>query len=89
MQAEPQSIDELRQRYTALNEKRIQAEAKLEQATREVERLKLEARTEYGTDDLEELRAKLQAMEADNLLKRRQYQTLLDRIEQDLSDAER
>ncbi|HVL40086.1 MAG TPA: hypothetical protein VM328_11910 [Fimbriimonadaceae bacterium] len=82
---EPQSIEELRKRYEDLSHRKTQAQTRLDMAKQELEKLKAEARERHGTDDLDELRANLQAMEAENLQKRRQYQALLDRIEEELA----
>lgn len=84
-----QSIEQLQQRYEKLHTKKIQTEANLENARKQLEQLKREALEKYGTDDLEELRVKLEAMTTENEKKRRDYQVQLDGIEKDLANVER
>jgi len=83
-----QSIEELRERYASLHERRIEAKTNLENARKRLEELKEQARQEYGTDDLEELKVKLREMEDENERKRSEYQQSLDRIEADLQAVE-
>jgi chromosome segregation ATPase len=83
-----QSIEELTDRYSELNEKRVTAKANAETAETRLEELKQQARKEYDTDDVDELREKLKKMEADNERKRAEYQTSLDSIEESLQKVE-
>src|SRR5688572_30274124 len=86
--SELQSIEQLQQRYSELNTKKIQADTSLKHARDQLAALKKEALEKFGTDDVAELRAKLDAMKADNEEKRRQYQVELDRIETELAEVE-
>ena len=88
MHDEPQDIETLRRRYDELNTKKTRAETLLANAKQELEQLNAEAKTKYGTDDLGELQAKLQEMELENLKRRREYQRLLDSIEEELRKVE-
>ena len=81
---DPQTIEELRTRYEALNTRRIQVTVQLESARTRLAGLQEQAREKYGTDDIEELEAKLEEMRADNEQKRAEYQASLDGIEADL-----
>lgn len=83
-----QSIDELKQRYTVLHERKIKAGATLEHAKEQLEKLQKQARELYGTDDVEALRAKLAAMETENERRRAEYQAELERIETELTAVE-
>jgi hypothetical protein len=83
-----QTIEQLQQRFTLLNTQKIQAETRLKDTNKELERLKSEAREKYGTDDLVQLRAKLQEMKDDNEKKRAEYQAELERIEGELVQVE-
>lgn len=83
-----QSIEELQQRYSKLNTKKIQAETNLENARRQLADLQRQAREKYGTDDLAELKQKLADMQAENEAKRAAYQQDLQRIENELADVE-
>jgi hypothetical protein len=85
---EPQDIETLRRRYEQLSTRKTEAETLLNHAKQELERLKADALAKYGTDDLESLQKKLQEMEEANLRKRREYQKLLDTIEEDLRKVE-
>lgn len=80
-----QSIEDLKARYEALNKRKIQAEANLENARNQLEELKTQARSEFGTDDIEALQKMLTDMQAENERKRAAYQENLDRIEKDLT----
>lgn len=86
--SEPQEITELQARYQKLSTARAKADALMQQASAELERLKREAAAKFGTDDLAELQAKLEAMEQENLKKRREYQKLLDSVEEELRAIE-
>lgn len=83
-----QTMEELQERYRALDKRKTQAETNLENAARQLEALKAEALAQYGTDDLDKLRAKLAAMKADNEEKRKNYQMTLDQIDRELSDVD-
>lgn len=83
-----QSMDELKQRYEKLHRKKIQAEANLDNARKQLEELKEQARKEYGTDDIGALKQKLEQMQAENERRRAEYQQKLDRVESDLSAVE-
>lgn len=85
---EAQNIEELRQRYDDLNQKRIRTDANLQNARKRLEELKEQARKEFGTDDLDELREKLTEMKSENERKRSEYQESLDKIERELSEVE-
>ncbi|HEY4311739.1 MAG TPA: hypothetical protein VGN12_19995 [Pirellulales bacterium] len=83
-----QTIEELQARYQSLNTRKIQAEAHLDNARKQLATLKQEAIREYGTDDLTELREKLTTMKAENEQKRKSYQADLDRIESELAEVD-
>jgi hypothetical protein len=85
---DPQSIEELQKRYSALNKKQIEADTNLKNAEKQLAALQAEAREKYGTDDLAALRQKLADMKAENETKRRDYQAKLDKIETDLAQVE-
>ena len=80
-----QSMEQLQERYRALDKRKTQAETNLENAARQLETLQAEARAQYGTDDLDKLRAKLVAMKIENEEKRKNYQQALDKIDGELS----
>jgi hypothetical protein len=82
--AEQQDIERLKQRFTDLNVKKIQADTKLRESQSRLDELKRQAREQYGTDDLDELKRKLQAMKAENERLRAEYQQHLDGIEAEL-----
>ena len=86
--AAKQSIEELKRRYESLHRKKIQAEANLDNAKKQLEELKAQARKEYGTDDIEALKKKLAQMQAENERRRAEYQQQLDRVESDLKAVE-
>jgi adenosine deaminase len=83
-----QSIDQLQERYQALQERKIKAEAQRDSAKERLEELKKEAREKYDTDDLEELKTKLEQMKAENEKKRAKYQADLDKIDEGLRAVE-
>jgi uncharacterized protein Yka (UPF0111/DUF47 family) len=85
---QPQTIEELRKRYDELNENKITAAANHKTAKKQLDQLKATAKAQWGTDDLDALRKKLSEMEADNDRKRREYQTQLDKIENDLKEVD-
>ena len=86
--AEQQTIEELQQRYQALNTKKIEAQTEFRNAKKRLEQLQEAARKEFGTDDIAELQRKLQEMKDENERKRAQYQEDLDGIEGDLAEIE-
>ena len=81
------SIDELKRQYETLNERKIQAQTQLEEATKQLDTLQKEAVEQFETSDIDELKEKLEQMEAENEQRRRDYQSLLDGIETDLAQA--
>jgi hypothetical protein len=83
-----QTIEQLQQRYQRLNTQKIQAETKLEEAKKQLDKLKSEARQSYGTDDVTELKKKLQEMKDENERRRAAYQADLEKIESDLAAVE-
>lgn len=83
-----QTIQQLQERFQALNKKKIQAETNLDNSRKQLDALQKEAREKYGTDDVAQLRAKLDQMKAENEQKRRTYQADLDRIEGELKAVE-
>jgi hypothetical protein len=85
---EAQTIEQLRGRYEKLNERRIQVQERLDTARRRLKELQEQAAHDYGTADVGELQAKLEAMKAENLRKRAEYQASLDSIEADLARVE-
>jgi hypothetical protein len=84
-----QTIEQLQDRFSKLNTKKIEADRDLKHATEHLESLKKEAREKFGTDDVDELRTKLAAMKAENEEKRKNYQADLDKIEADLASVEK
>jgi hypothetical protein len=83
-----QSIEVLRKRFDALNEKRIAAETNRRSAEEQLEKLRRKARDEYQTDDLSELQMKLREMIANNERLRADYQKHLDGVEAQLAAVE-
>ena len=83
-----QTIEELQARYQKLQQEKIRAETKRENAEQQLSELKAEALETYGTDDIEALKKKLEEMKAENEQKRADYQAHLDKIESDLSEVE-
>ncbi len=83
-----QTIESLTDRYNKLHRRRIEAEANLNTALKQLEDLKKEALEKYGTDDLDALKKKLAEMEAENEKKRAGYQESLDQIESELKRVE-
>jgi len=82
------SIEDLTDEYNRLNERRIQAQTQLDEATKQLESLQEEALEEFGTSDVDELQVKLEQMEAENEKRRSEYQTLLEGIAADLTKVE-
>ncbi|MFP4375713.1 MAG: hypothetical protein ACLFP4_01605 [Spirochaetales bacterium] len=83
------SIEELTERYQALQQKKIRADANRENAQSRLAELKAEAKDLYGTDDVAELEKMLARMENENTERRAAYQQELDAIERDLEAVER
>ncbi|MFP3981780.1 MAG: hypothetical protein ACLFUY_10320 [Desulfobacterales bacterium] len=83
-----QSIEELKKRYENLHRKKIQAEANLDNAKKQLEELKQQARKEYGTDEIEALKKKLAEMQAENERRQSEYQQQLSKVESDLAAVE-
>lgn len=86
---EIQTIEQLRARFTDLNDKKTRATTLLEKAKEELQSLQTQAKEAFGTDDLEKLEQMLQAMERDNEVKRLDYQQLLDSIDNELKEVDR
>ena len=82
------TIEQLQQKYQALNTRRIEADANLKNAKKQLNQLKQEARDKYGTDDLAALRTRLDDMRNENEAKRRAYQAELERIQTALDAVE-
>lgn len=88
MSSDKQSIDELRERFESLKDKRTTAQADLRNVEEQLDRLKAQAREKYGTDDLEKLEKELERMRAENERKRAEYQAHLDGIDEKLGALE-
>ena len=86
---EDRSIEQLKEQYEKLNRRKIQTETQLATANAQLEELLQEAESEFGTSDGAELKKKLAKMEDENSKNRREYQTLLDKIEADLAAIEK
>lgn len=82
------SIEELTNEYERLNERKIQAQTQLDEATNRLRELQEEAEKEFGTSDVEQLQAKLEQMESENERRRQEYQELLEGIASDLEKIE-
>ena len=85
---EIQTLEQLSQRYSSLNDQRIRAQTNLENAQAELAKLEQQALEAFGTSDLEELKNKLQTMESENQKRMVEYQRHLDSIESDLAKVE-
>lgn len=83
-----QSIEELANRYSKLNEMRIRAESDLKHAEDQLKKLKDEAMAAWKTDDLATLENMLAEMQESNERKRREYQAHLDEIESKLKQID-
>ena len=81
-------IEQLKKRHKELEEKKITAEANLNNAGRLLDELKREAKSKYATDDPAQLQKKLQEMKAENESKRAQYQKHLEEIQTKLAQVE-
>lgn len=86
--SDSQTIEELRQRYDELNQRKIVFQTKRDTALEQLDQLKKSALEQYGTDDVKELQKKLEAMKKENELQRSKYQDSLDQIESSLSEIE-
>ncbi|MEO2018156.1 MAG: hypothetical protein ABGZ53_27705 [Fuerstiella sp.] len=82
------SIDDLKGEYERLNERKIQAQTQLEEATKQLGALQKEAIAEFETSDIDELKSKLEQMEAENEQRRSDYQELLEQISGELAKVE-
>jgi hypothetical protein len=82
------SIDDLKGEYERLNERKIQAQTQLEEATKQLEALQKEAIADFETSDIDELKSKLAQMEAENEQRRSDYQELLEKISGELAKVE-
>ena len=81
-------IEQLKKRHKDLEEKKITAEANLNNASKLLDELKREAKAKYATDDPAQLQKKLQDMKAENDRKRAGYQKHLEEIESRLVQVE-
>lgn len=81
-------IEQLKKRHKDLEEKKITAEANLNNASKLLEELKREAKSKYATDDPAQLQKKLQEMKAENERKRAEYQKHLEEIQARLAQVE-
>jgi chromosome segregation ATPase len=82
-------IEQLKKRHKDLEEKKITAEANLNNASKLLDELQREARDKYSTDDPAQLQKKLQEMKAENERKRADYQKHLEEIQAKLAAVER
>jgi septal ring factor EnvC (AmiA/AmiB activator) len=83
------SIEQLKEQYEKLNERKIETKTELKRAEEDLATLQKDADQEFGTHDVAELREKLNTMEAENKKNRLEYQKLLDKIETDLAKVEK
>ncbi len=83
------SIEQLKEQYEKLNERKIETKTELKRAEEDLATLQEDADQEFGTHDVAELREKLNTMEAENKKNRLEYQKLLDKIETDLAKVEK
>ena len=83
--SESQTIEQLQARDEGLNEQKIKVSAQREHALQRLEELKTQAKQQYGSDDIEQLALKLKEMKSRNEEMRSQYQSSLDKIDQDLA----
>lgn len=88
MTTDDMNIKELGERFEKLKKKRIQAETKLDESTKELEKLRKEALETFGTDDVDQLEAKLNKMKAENDRKRTEFEKQLGDVEQKLEQVE-
>jgi predicted nucleic acid-binding Zn-ribbon protein len=82
------TIEELKNEFNALNERKIQTKTQLDEANNQLKKLQDEAVAEFETSDIKELEAKLKQMEEENEKRRREYQDLLDGISAELKQIE-
>lgn len=83
-----QTIEQLTQRYSELNVKRIQTETDLKHAEQQLSKLKEEAKVNWGTDDINALGGILDEMRKSNEKKLTDYQQHLDEIEAKLKEID-
>lgn len=83
-----QEIEQLKQRYEALRDKKSKTEGELKSKQQQLEDLQKQARDTWGTDDVTALEAKLEQMKRDNEDARRKYQESLDSIEAKLNEVD-
>lgn len=81
------SIEKLTERFQTLHQQKIEANAHLQNAQKQMSELKAQALEEFGTDDLDELKQKLKDMELENERNRFEYQQKLDEIERNLESV--
>jgi len=86
--SKPRTIEQLKEEYESLNERKIQTQTQLEEATKQLTVLQKEAVAEFETSDIDELQTKLKQMEQENETRRQEYQELLDSISGDLKKIE-
>ncbi len=86
--SEPRTIEQLKQEFELLNEKKIQTQTQLDEATKQLKNLQQQAVAEFQTCDIDELQEKLAQMEQENEQRRREYQELLDSISKELKEIE-
>ncbi len=84
----PRTIEQLKDEYNVLNERKIKTQTQLDEANNQLKKLQDEAVAEFETSDIKELEAKLKRMEEENEKRRREYQQLLDSISADLEKIE-
>lgn len=86
--SKPRTIEQLKKEYESLNERKIQTQTQLEEATKQLTILQKEAVAEFETSDIDELKTKLKQMEQENEKRRQEYQELLDSISGKLKKIE-
>ena len=84
-----QTLEQLSQRYSRLNDQRVRAQTNLENAQSQLDNLEKQALESFGTSDLQDLKSKLAAMESENEKRLVEYQQHLDAIESQLADVEK
>lgn len=83
-----QSIEELRERYESLNQKRIVFQTRRDSAQEQLNELKASALEQYGTDDVDQLQKKLEQLKSENEVQRKKYQVSLEEIETQLDSIQ-
>jgi predicted nuclease with TOPRIM domain len=83
-----QSVEKLTDRYKELNDQKVRADTKLEEAQKQLEKLQQEAKEQFGTCDVDELKSQLKKLESDNEKMQREYQKHLDDVESELKRVE-